>query len=173
MNTLFSVALISTGGTIEKTYDESIGILANGVSVLEAMLGMLQLDGISINHIELLNKDSLEMTEDDHALIANEVSKQAECHDGIIVIHGTDTLAVTGEAILRSCPSIKVPCVLTGAMRPWIMKNTDAMQNIVESFAVVQLLQGGVYVAMQNRVLQFPGVIKDNEKLRFVKKESK
>ena len=113
------------------------------------------------------------MTEDDHALIASEVSKQAECHDGIIVILGTDTLAVTGEAILRSCPSIEVPCVLTGAMRPWIMKNTDAMQNIVESFAVVQLLQGGVYVAMQNRVLQFPGVIKDTEKLRFVKKESK
>lgn len=172
MDKLFSVALISTGGTIEKTYDESEGILANGVSVLEAMLRMLQLDGVSIDHIQLLNKDSLDMTMEDHELIASEVAKQAKDHDGIIIIHGTDTLSVTGEVILDSCQNLTIPCVLTGAMRPWIMKNSDAMQNIVESFAVVQLLQKGVYVAMQNRVLQFPGVTKDKEKLRFVKKES-
>jgi L-asparaginase len=54
-------------------------------------------------------------------------------------------------------------------MRPWIMKNTDALQNLIESFAVVQLLQPGVYVAMHNRTLQFPGVTKDKNNLSFVK----
>ena len=57
-------------------------------------------------------------------------------------------------------------------MRPWIMRNTDALQNIVESLTVVKYLNPGVYVAMHNRVLQFPGVIKDKEQLRFIKKES-
>ena len=118
LSDLFSVALISTGGTIEKTYDELEGILANGMPVLETMLSSLQLDGVSIHRVELMNKDSGEMTPEDHDVIAK--------------------------------------------------RNTDALQNLVESFAVVQLLQPGVYVAMQNRVLQFPGVLKDTKQMCFV-----
>lgn len=166
---LFSVALISTGGTIEKTYDEQEGILANGLSVLETMLSLLQLDGVSIHRVELMNKDSQDMSSSDHDLIADCVNDHAKNHNGVIVIHGTDTLATTGERIVELYPNLEVPCILTGAMRPWIMRNTDALQNIVESFAVVQVVTPGVYVAMQNRVLQFPGVVKNNEKMRFVK----
>jgi L-asparaginase len=168
----FKVALISTGGTIEKTYDEHEGVLANGTSVLETMLGLLQLDGITINHISLMDKDSRDMSNEDHKLIAESVSINAKTHDGIVVIHGTDTLSQTGECIVETCSGLPVSCVLTGAMRPWIMRNTDALQNIVESLTVVKYLNPGVYVAMHNRVLQFPGVIKDKEQLRFIKKES-
>ena len=35
--------MISTGGTIEKTYDELSGVLANQVSVLDVMLASLEL----------------------------------------------------------------------------------------------------------------------------------
>ncbi len=168
----FSVALISTGGTIEKTYDEREGILENGTSVLEMMLGLLQLDGVSITQIELMDKDSRDMTEKDHQTIALKVGECANSHDGVIVIHGTDTLSVTGECILEAFPELQIPCILTGAMRPWIMRNTDALQNIVEAFSVVKLVDAGVYVAMHNRVLQFPGIVKDTNQLCFVKKES-
>ena len=40
-----SIVLISTGGTIEKTYDELSGVLANQVSVLDVMLASLELRG--------------------------------------------------------------------------------------------------------------------------------
>ena len=40
------IALISTGGTIEKTYDELSGVLANKVSVLDVMLASLELRGV-------------------------------------------------------------------------------------------------------------------------------
>lgn len=166
------VALISTGGTIEKTYDAHEGILANGTSVLEMMLGSLQLDGLAITRIQLMDKDSLDMTDADHELIARTVAEYSTEYDGIVVVHGTDTLSVTGERIVETCPDISIPCVITGAMRPWIMRNTDAMQNLVESFSVVKLLKAGVYVAMHNRVLQFPGVVKDTKNLRFIQKES-
>jgi L-asparaginase len=166
---LFSIGLISTGGTIEKTYDEQEGILANGLSVLETMLSSLQLDGVSIHQVELMNKDSQDMSQNDHDSIADCVNEQAKRHDGVIVIHGTDTLSMTGDRIVELYPNLGVTCILTGAMRPWIMRNTDALQNIVESFAVVQILPPGVYVAMQNRVLEFPGVTKDKENMRFVK----
>ena len=169
MSKLFSVALISTGGTILKTYDEHEGILSNGVPVLDTILNSIQLDGIAVEHFELMNKDSLHMTEEDHVQIAEEVEMRSHYFDGIVLIHGTDTLQITGERIIGRNPSLKVPCVLTGAMRPWVMRNTDALQNLVESFAVVQLLQAGVYVAMQNKVRQFPGVTKNKEQLCFEK----
>lgn len=171
MKTSFSVALISTGGTIEKTYNEHEGNLSNGIPVLEMMLGSLQLDGVSIHHSVLMNKDSNDMSDEDHELIAQEVKVKSSTHDGVIVIHGTDTLSLTGDIIVQRNPNLTVPCVLTGAMRPWIMKNTDALQNLVESFIAVQLLAPGVYVAMHNRVLQFPGVMKDKKSLRFVKSD--
>ena len=133
------------------------------------MICSLQLDGVSIHRVELMNKDSRDMSEDDHDIIAYCVNAQSKLYDGVIVIHGTDTLAVTGNRIVGLYPDLDIPCILTGAMRPWIMKNTDALQNIVESFAVVQILQPGVYVAMQNRLLQFTGVIKEKEQMRFLK----
>ena len=169
---LFQVAIISTGGTIEKTYDAHEGILANGTSVLEIMLGSLQLEGVDITRIQLMDKDSLDMSEEDHRVIATKVQECAQTFDGVIVVHGTDTLSQTGDCIVALQPAIAVPCVLTGAMRPWIMKNTDALQNLVESLSVVKLLEAGVYVVMHNRVLKFPDVVKDKENLRFIKKES-
>jgi L-asparaginase len=65
-----SIALISTGGTIEKTYDELRGVLSNQVSVLDIMLASLELRGVEIYRVQLMNKDSLEMSAEDHTLIA-------------------------------------------------------------------------------------------------------
>jgi len=45
----FKVALISTGGTIEKTYDELRGVLDNQLSVLDAILASLALDGVALD----------------------------------------------------------------------------------------------------------------------------
>ena len=62
-----------------------------------------------------------------------------------------------------------VPVVLTGAMRPYEMRHTDAIQNMTEALTAVQILEPGVYAAMHNRVLKFPGVVKDREAGTFVK----
>ena len=162
------IALISTGGTIEKTYDELDGILRNGISVLDVMLSSLELYGIDLQRITLMNKDSLDMTYADHTLIAETVNLHAQQHDGIVVVHGTDRLAQTGERIAELHPELLVPVVLTGAMRPYALRNTDALQNLTEALLAAQLLQPGVYVAMHNKVLRFPGVVKDRARGTFV-----
>ncbi len=163
------IALISTGGTIEKTYDELTGVLANRFSVLDVMLDMLVLAGVQLNRISLMNKDSMEMTTADHEQIADAAVHQCESHDGVVIVHGTDRLAQTGNVLYQRVREPKVPIVLTGAMRPYVMRTTDALQNLTEALLAVQLLQPGVYVAMHNRVLQFPGVSKDREAGTFVK----
>ncbi len=166
------IALISTGGTIEKTYDHLSGVLANRVSVLDVMLASLELRGPAIQRIPLMNKDSLEMTPEDHTLIANTAIQLADSTDGVVVVHGTDRLAVTGDRVVellqpRAAPA--TPIVFTGAIRPYELRSTDAMQNLTEALLAVQVVTPGVYVAMHSQVLKFPGVIKDYAAASFVK----
>jgi len=168
------IALISTGGTIEKTYNPLEGVLYNEVSVLDLMLGQLNLSGINLDRVQLMNKDSLDMTARDHELIAFTVEAMMENHDGVVVVHGTDTLEKSGEVCHRRLQSMdfKGPIVFTGAMRPYELRSTDALQNLTEALISVQLLAPGVYVAMHNLVLAFPGVKKDKQNLCFIQSES-
>jgi len=164
-----SIALISTGGTIEKTYDELRGVLSNQVSVLDVMLASLELRGVAIHRVQLMNKDSLEMSPEDHTLIAEMAGRLAQAHAGVVVVHGTDRLAVSGHRVVELIGTPATPIVFTGAMRPWELRSTDALQNLTEALLAVQLVAPGVYVAMHNQVLQFPGVTKDLERRTFVK----
>ena len=162
------IALISTGGTIEKTYDELRGVLENQVSVLDVMLASLELRGVTVHRVALMNKDSLDMSPQDHDLIARTAGELAASHDGVVVVHGTDRLAVSGHRVVELGTPAS-PIVFTGAMRPWALRATDALQNLTEALLAVQLVPPGVYVAMHNQVLQFPGVVKDLERRTFVK----
>lgn len=168
--TPFRLALVSTGGTIEKTYDEFGGMLSNRMSVLDLLLGSLDLRGLAIDRVPLMNKDSLEMTDADHDLIADTAEIMSRNHDGVVIVHGTDRLANTGQRIhdrLSAKGQLLKPIVLTGAMRPYELRRTDATQNVTEALLAVQLVPAGVYVAMHNRVLAFPGVEKDRERGTF------
>jgi len=163
------IALVSTGGTIEKTYDPLSGVLSNEISVLDLMLSSIDLRGIDLDRIPLMNKDSLDMTPEDHLLIAETAGSFARTHDGVVVVHGTDRLSVTGEKMVEVLGTPPSPIVLTGAMRPYELRTTDALQNLVEALMAVQLLEPGVWVVMHNRVLQFPGPRKDPALGTFVK----
>lgn len=111
------------------------------------------------------------MTPADHALIAERVERELQDHDGAVVVHGTDRLSVSGDAILArlNASGVRKPVVLTGAMRPWELRRTDAVQNLTEALLAVQVMPPGVYVAIHNRVLAFPGVRKDASSGTFVR----
>lgn len=169
MTTKRRIALISTGGTIEKTYDELSGVLANQISVLDVMLASLELRGVEVQRMQLMNKDSLDMTPDDHTLIAETAGQMARAADGVVVVHGTDRLSVSGERVVELVGMPGSPIVFTGAIRPYELRSTDALQNLTEALLAVQIVEPGVYLAMHNQVLRFPGVRKDRERGTFVK----
>ena len=172
------VTLITTGGTIEKTYDEQTGELSNRRSIVRRMLHRLRLEDTQVAIIELLSKDSLMMTDADRVSIveacraAGAERIPAEPGGGIVVLHGTDTLALTGERVLKELTRLAVPIVLTGAMRPFEMVRSDALQNLTESIFATGVLSPGVYCAVHGRVLKFPGVVKDRDRGTFVSRES-
>lgn len=179
------ITLITTGGTIEKTYDESTGELSNRRTIVRRMLDELRLEDTEVNILELMSKDSLYMTESDRSRIVEMVravgadrGDPEESEDGsaeltgVVILHGTDTLTDTGNRLLSEVPDLRVPVVLTGAMRPFEMKRSDALQNLTEALFATGILPPGVYCAAHGRALRFPGVVKDRERGTFERREA-
>ena len=174
-----NITLITTGGTIEKTYDETSGRLENRRSIVGRMIRRLRLEGTAISTIELMSKDSLVMTDEDRLRIVEVVraiagervgaSGAAITCQGVVILHGTDTLTHTGERLHAAIPHPAVPVVLTGAMRPYEMIRSDALQNLTEAIFATGVLAPAVYCIAHGRALTFPGVQKDRERGTFVK----
>ena len=167
------ITLITTGGTIEKTYDEHTGELANRHSLVRRMLSELRLEETEVSVFELMSKDSQLMTDADRVRILEAVRATGACEvgatAGIVVLHGTDTLALTGKYLYDNLQEPHVPIVLTGAMRPFEMKQSDALQNLTEAIFAAGTLPPAIYCVAHGRVLPFPGVRKDTERGTFVK----
>ncbi|MEM1331103.1 MAG: asparaginase [Planctomycetota bacterium] len=169
-----SITLITTGGTIEKTYDERSGTLANRHSVVHRMLRRLRLTDTTVSTVELMHKDSTELTDRDRARIADAVralgaeGDEPTELDGVVILHGTDTLEQTGDLLHRELTELRVPVVLTGAMRPFEMIRSDAFQNLTEAVFAAGALPPGVYCVAHGRALRFPGVTKDRGEGTFI-----
>ncbi len=165
-----SIAILTTGGTIDKTYDETDGSLQNTRSILEELLRTLRLPALEVTHVPVMSKDSLDITDADREQIVQAVHDALERHDGVLVIHGTDTLELSGELLVASLQALDKPIVLTGAMRPYEFRDTDALQNVTESLLALRLLPPGVYAVMHGRALAFPGVYKDRANRTFARR---
>lgn len=161
------VQVISLGGTIAKVYSKSEASMVNGEPVVQAIVESLRLPDLNMAYVDLMRKDSLDMTDDDRKQVSVAVSAAVEKNDGIIIVHGTDTLVETGRYLHRHIPSPDIPIVLTGAMVPHSVKTSDAAQNITESLLAVRLLGAGLYCVIHNRVLPLPSVAKDYDNATF------
>jgi len=171
------IMLMTTGGTIEKTYDERTGELSNRQSIVRRMLRRLRLEDTEVTILELMSKDSLDLTPGDRHRIAGAVEEHAAPDSrsdvsAVVILHGTDTLQQTGELLLERIPRPRVPIVLTGALRPFEMKRSDALQNLNEALFATGLLEPGVYCVAHGRALRFPGVYKDRERGTFLRSEN-
>lgn len=162
------LTILTTGGTISKTYDERQGLLANVRSVLDDILAHLRLPDLFVRHVNVVNKDSLDLTDEDRQVIVAAIRDALPSSDALVVLHGTDTLAKTGEQVHRELSGdLRIPVVFTGAMRPYEFRDSDALQNVTEALLAARLVDPGVWLAMHNRVLPFPGVFKDRQTLTF------
>lgn len=162
------IMVVTTGGTIAKTYDETDGALRNERPIVESIVAALRLPDLTITFRHVLSKDSLDLTDDDRKLIVAAVKEAVTASDAVVITHGTDTLEVTGEKLHRELGDLQIPVILTGAMRPFEFRDSDAAQNITEALLACRLIGPGVHAVIHNRVLRFPGVTKDRRRLSFI-----
>lgn len=162
------IYLISTGGTIEKVYSEQRGVVENRGGKLDRYLRLLRLPECAIESIALMNKDSLDLTDEERAEVVAKVGELAPEGVPIVVTHGTDTMVETALAIERAVAGLKAPVVLTGAMTPLGFEGSDGLQNLTESLMAAQLIAPGVYIVMHGQVFPASKTRKDKDKATFV-----
>ncbi len=159
------IDIFTTGGTIDKVYFDALSEYQIGPT---ALTDMLSENNVHVPHrvTQLMRKDSLDMDDDDRAVIHAAV---AGCDAvQILVTHGTDTLLQTA-AMLTDIPGKTI--VLTGAMQPASLRASDAVFNIGFALAAVQTLPPGVYVAMNGMIFDPATSQKDRAAGRFINLE--
>jgi L-asparaginase len=165
---MLRIYVIATGGTIEKVYSEQTGNVENLDSKIDRYFRLLRLPDAEIHIAHLMNKDSLEMTDDDRELVLETVRDRLREPAPVVITHGTDTMVETGLLLEKRLPGLQHPIVLTGAMTPLGFEGSDGLQNLTESLLAARLLAPGVYVVMHNQVFPVNRVRKDRELARFV-----
>ncbi len=141
-----AVHIVTTGGTIDKEYSRG-GELVIGEAMAPALIATARTN-LDVTFEAVCRKDSLELSDEDRDNIRVHVAGSTETK--IVITHGTDTMVATGSA-LQGLGDKTI--VLTGAMQPARMLDSDAAGNLGLALAAVQLLPAGVYVAMSGLVI--------------------
>ncbi|AZV80732.1 asparaginase (plasmid) [Parasedimentitalea marina] len=162
-----SVAVIMTGGTIAKSYDPAKARLYNFELKVKDIIDGLRTDDLRITFIDLMQLDSLDIGDAERVRIAEAVAEASKRHDAVLVTHGTDSMPLSGEVLCATTGAATVPVIFTGAMVPFSVSGTDAIQNVTEALLALRLLPPGAYIAFHNRILSLPGVRKDYDSLTF------
>lgn len=151
-----TLRLIATGGTFDKHYNELNGVLGFAESHLPEVIKRSRMTvPVALDVLPLL--DSLEMGDADRERVLTTCRAAAE--KAIVIVHGTDTMRET--AAVLGAAGLDQTIVLTGAMIPYAIANSDALFNLGFACGVAQVLPAGVYVAMNGQVFPWDNVTKN------------
>ncbi|WP_062071729.1 asparaginase domain-containing protein [Demequina sediminicola] len=157
------VAVIATGGTIDKVY-ELTGDLEVGEPAAVRILSTV-VPGVAIRVTGALALDSRDITDADRDVLVRAIDEAQT--DAVVVTHGTDTMADTASYLHSRVPAGST-VVLTGALRPETVHGSDAQVNLGFALAAAQLASPGVYVAMGARLFAAGTVRKETATGAFV-----
>lgn len=148
--------ILITGGTFDKHYDAIRGELTFKESHLPSILRQARVT-LPITIEACLLKDSLQMNDGDRNLILAACQNAIEKH--IVVVHGTDTMVETAKKL--GSAGLPKTIILTGAMVPYAILESDALFNLGFALAAAQCASPGVFVAMNGQVWPWDGVHKN------------
>ncbi|MCH2157849.1 MAG: asparaginase domain-containing protein [Oleiphilaceae bacterium] len=155
------IALVTTGGTIDKDYFDALSDYKVVESIIPELLARIG-SGVEVEQHEICRKDSLELTDDDRAALKACI-ESLEC-DKVLVTHGTDTMVDSAQA-LGDMPGKTI--VFTGAMRPARFLDSDGLFNVGVALGALQSKESGIFIAMTGQVFTPDAVKKNRAAQRF------
>lgn len=155
------VQIYSCGGTIDKVYFDAKSEFEVGSPQIERIFRDANVD-FEFGIESLMQKDSLEMTDEDRSLIRHKI--QSDEHSHFLITHGTDTMPETAKALLGMPNKV---IVLTGSMTPARFQVSDAEFNIGCAVGALQSQSAGVFIAMNGCVFTAGRVRKNRDVGRF------
>lgn len=144
------ILMLTTGGTISSV-PSTQGLRPLGSEEILRHLGSDT--EFALDTREIFTLDSSNIQPEEWQTIAREVFSAFGTYDGVVVTHGTDTMAYTASMLtfMLQCPPI--PVVLTGSQLPISHLLSDAVPNLRCAFAMACSAVPGVFVAFDRRVL--------------------
>ena len=145
------ILLLTTGGTIA-SLPGGDGLEPHRSEVMERELNQLRTYyDIAVDDVICL--DSSNIRPEEWQLIARRIFEKREGFDGIVVSHGTDTMAYTASAVTFVLPNIDLPVVFTGSQLPLADMLSDGPDNLRTAFAMAASGYPGVFLAFDRKVM--------------------
>ena len=145
------ILLLTTGGTIASVPGGE-GLEPHRSGVMERELEQLR-TYYEISVMDVMCLDSSNITPEEWQLIAKTVYESRKGFDGIVVSHGTDTMAYTASAVTFMLPDIDLPVVFTGSQLPLADMLSDGPDNLRTAFAMATSGHSGVFLAFDRKVM--------------------
>ncbi|MBR4435697.1 MAG: asparaginase [Clostridia bacterium] len=144
------IDLISTGGTIACVPTETG--LKPELSAKE-LLNLIEGDNSDINCTDLFSMDSSNIQPEEWITIAEAIKSRVGNSGGIVVTHGTDTMAYTASMLSFMLAGIPIPVVITGSQHPAVYPDSDGRRNLENAIVAAKSLVGGVYICFGNSLM--------------------
>ena len=145
------ILLLTTGGTIA-SLPGGEGLEPQRSDVMERELNQLR-TYYDITVKDVMCLDSSNIRPEEWQLIARWIFEERTGFDGIVVSHGTDTMAYTASAVTYMLPNIDVPVVFTGSQLPLADMLSDGPDNLRTAFAMAAAGHPGVFLAFDRKVM--------------------
>ena len=145
------ILLLTTGGTIASRPGGE-GLEPHRSEVMNRELEQLR-TYYDITVRDIMCLDSSNMRPEEWETIARSVFESRGTCDGIVISHGTDTMAYTASALTWMLPNIDLPVVFTGSQLPLADMLSDGPDNLRTAFAMAASGHPGVFLAFDRKVM--------------------
>ena len=145
------ILLLTTGGTIASV-PGCDGLEPHRSGVMERELEQLRTYyDIAVEDVMCLDSSNIQPQQ--WQQIAETVFRLRGSYDGIVISHGTDTMAYTASAVSFMLPDIDIPVVFTGSQLPLAAVVSDGPDNLRTAFSMAAAGYPGVFLAFDRRVM--------------------
>jgi len=126
---------------------------------------------VSLDYMELANLDSTDMNHEIRSELARVIAKNIKKYDGLVILHGTDTLAYTAASLSFMLIGIEKDIMFTGAQKPGF-DSSDFDRNFIKAIKAILArldqpekirVRPGVKIAFGDKLMIGTTVIKEDE----------
>lgn len=153
------ITLLATGGTIACV--PGADGLAPGVTAAQLLARTPQLNRLAeMTGRDVFSLDSSNIQPEEWRVLARAARDALDESDGVVITHGTDTLAYSAAALSFMLRAPKAPVVLTGSQLPLSHPLSDAPSNLAEAVETARTAPPGVYVTFSHKIIRGTRAVK-------------
>jgi len=153
------IVLLTTGGTIASVEsDDGLKPDLTGEDLIEHIPEAAEICELKSEPVLLRGAvkgvDSTNIQPDDWVEIAKAAYKGLKNCDGVVITHGTDTMAYTSAMLSFMLTGLDKPVILTGSQRPMSDPSTDAKKNLLDALRTAVEGYPGIYIVFGGRIIK-------------------